>query len=355
MSGFDPVVAAKARVVLLYGAESILMRRAMDEVIQASGVAPDDMELETFMGDSVSPRDWVAAAGTVPFLAERRVVVVRNVGRADPKDLSLESLKGLPETALLVLIGDEEAGSDDKSKKSETSIRNFAKLVKDAKGGCFEFKVDSKAAAGFVKVEVEKLGKNISTSAANLLVEMTGGSAGRALQEVEKLVLYASGNRISEREIKDVVVPSREWNVFNLIDSAISGNVGVALRQLQTVLTNKSKVEDIAFANIFPLFARQFRFLWQARAFIETGGSPDSPSPEMAQLYSGKAALASQSDFVKNGVMRQAKQVSFEGLARAMALLEETDGKLKGQGASFTGVDTLEQFLIRLSRELRAV
>jgi len=354
MSGFDPAAAAKSRVVLLHGAESILMCRALDQLIEASGVAADDMEMETFMGDAVPPKEWVAAAGTVPFLAERRVVVVRNVGRADAKDVNVESLKGLPDTALLILVGDEEAGADDRKSKSETNIKNFAKLVKDAKGGLYEFKADSKAAAGFVKVEVEKLGKTISASAANLLVEMTGGSAGRALQEVEKLVLYTSGDRISEREIKDVVVPSREWNVFNLIDAAISGNVGVALRQLQTVLTNKSKVEDIAFANIFPLFARQFRFLWQARAYIESGCSPDSPTQELAQLYTGKSALASQSDFVKNGVMRQAKQVTFDGLARAMALLEETDGKLKGQGASFNGVDTLEQFLIRLSRELKA-
>jgi DNA polymerase-3 subunit delta len=354
MSGFDSVAAAKFRVVLLHGEESILMRRALDQLIEASGVAPDDMEMETFVGDSMPPKEWIATAGTVPFLAERRVVVVRNVGRADAEEVNVDSLRGLPETALLILVGDEEAGADDRKSKSGTNLRNFAKLVKDAKGGVYEFKADSKTAAGFVKVEVEKLGKTISAPAANLLVEMTGGSAGRALQEVEKLVLYASGDRISEREIKDVVVPSREWNVFNLIDAAISGNVGVALRQLQTVLTNKSKVEDLAFANIFPLFARQFRLLWQARAHLENGTSPDSPNSEMAQLYTGKSALSSQSDFVKNGAMRQAKQVTFEGLVRAMALLEETDGKLKGQGASYSAVDTLEQFLIRLSRELKA-
>jgi len=298
MSGFDSVAAAKSRVVLLHGAESILMRRALDQLIEASGVAADDMEMETIVGDAMPPKEWVATAGTVPFLAERRVVIVRNVGRADAKELNVESLKGLPDTALLILVGDEEAGADDRKSKSETNIKNFAKVVKDAKGGVYEFKADAKAAAGFVKVEVEKLGKSISTSAASLLVEMTGGSAGRALQEIEKLVIYTSGDRISEREIKDVVVPSREWNVFNLIDAAISGNVGAALRQLQTVLTNKSKVEDLAFANIFPLFARQFRLLWQARAYIESGTPIDSPNSELAQLYTGKTALSGQMEFL---------------------------------------------------------
>ena len=103
--------AVAAPLVMITGDESALRRLALDHILESIGIQSDDFDLQSYEGDS-DPVDWVASAGTSPFLADRRVVVVRHLLRCDPDRGKSVSFKGLPSTALLILIADDENGDD---------------------------------------------------------------------------------------------------------------------------------------------------------------------------------------------------------------------------------------------------
>ncbi len=66
---------------------------------------------------------------------------------------------------------------------------------------------------------------------------MTGGSLSRSIEELEKLAIYVGeSDSIREEDVKVVVVPSREWNVFKLCDAIVRDNAGEAMRQLRILV-----------------------------------------------------------------------------------------------------------------------
>ncbi|MER3497000.1 MAG: hypothetical protein C4320_09760, partial [Armatimonadota bacterium] len=64
--------ALSARVVLLKGDESLLIRRALADLLEGAGVTPEDFDFSSIIADAVPPAEWLGAAMTVPFMAERR-------------------------------------------------------------------------------------------------------------------------------------------------------------------------------------------------------------------------------------------------------------------------------------------
>ncbi|RYG86987.1 hypothetical protein EON77_02890, partial [bacterium] len=194
--------ALKSSVVLLHGEEEALRRRALADLLAAAGVGPDDFDLATIVADASPVAEWIASASTSPFLAERRVVVVRNVLRIDPRLVSSEKanrpardrfvadLKSLPASGLLVLVADEESGSDDRLRRLGSARTALAKIVEEAGGTSAEFKADPKAAKTVIGSELTRLNRRMSPAAMDALLAMTGGSASRAMEEIEKLALY---------------------------------------------------------------------------------------------------------------------------------------------------------------------
>ena len=330
-----------------------MVRRSIGEVLDAIGISQDDFDLQYFTGDALPPRDILAAAGTVPFLADRRTVVIRNALRMDLEQVEAKDFKNLPDYAFVVLVADEEGGSDERNRKLSTNQKSLEKMLKASGGGVFEFVADPKTAREVVKTEFQRQNRKITNPALDLLLDMTGSSAGRAMEEAEKLMLFSRSDSITDQDVKAVVVPSREWNIFRLLDSVIAGEMGEAFKQLQSVIVNKTKVEDIAFSSIFPMFSRQLRLFWQARICIEEGVDPSQVPAEVLRKFPDKPNLAKESPYLQGRIMRTARSLSCVQLSQCMAILSDADARLKGARTSFTGLDTIEQMLLAMSKVFR--
>jgi hypothetical protein len=165
--------ALKGSLIMLAGEEDVLRRRAYEELMRLAGVLPDDLDLEGFDGGSSSPVEWVAAAGTSPFLSERRTVIVRHLLTCDTDKLKKADLGGLPPWSLLILVADEEGGSDDRLQRLKTARKNWEKAVQQAGGSVLSFDPDPKSALVALKAEMAKLGRPMSERAASLLLEMS--------------------------------------------------------------------------------------------------------------------------------------------------------------------------------------
>ena len=183
---------------------------------------------------------------------------------------------------------------------------------------------------------------------------MTGGSLSRALDELEKLVLYVGeAEGIREADIRAVVVPSREWNVFRMADAIMSGDVPEALRQLRTLVGTATKAEDAAFRNILPQLSRQLRLLWQGRVCLEAGCSPANVPAEIASAFPEKPNLARESPYRQGAVMAAARRIGFPQLERCMRVLSDTDARLKGSLTGFSPMESLERMVLEMAAAVR--
>lgn len=348
MSGFSAEKAAEARVVLLAGEEEALRRRALHDLL-AIATADGDFDLQTLEADATGPAEWIASAGTAPFLSARRTVVVRHLLRRDEPPTP-SPLASLPPTALLILVADEEQSADEqRARRFQTIQRAWEKVVAAAGGSVGDFKTDPKQVKVAIRAEAARLDKKLSDAGAERLAEMMGGSLSRAFEELEKLAIYL-GNRdqITEADIRAVAVPAREWNVFRLIDATVDGAPGEALRQLRILVGAQTRAEGAALSRIFPMLSRQLRLMWQARVCVEAGCAPGSPSPEVRACFPERPSLASEPPYRQGRLMQLAKRTSLGGLARCLQSVSDADAKLKGQLAGFSPMDTLESMVLEM-------
>jgi DNA polymerase-3 subunit delta len=351
---FSAEKVLKKRVVMLSGEEEQLRRRALQSMFETLGVQKDDFDLEFTSGDATKPVDWYASAGTAPFMAERRIVVVRSLLRRDIDDLKGVNLATLPETALLILVADEEsASSDDKSRKISTWRTKWQKAVQDAGGHVEDFKLEAKAAKETIKAEALKAGKKFSPNAIDLLLDMTGGSVSKALDELDKLITFTGkSEQISENHVREIVVPSREWNVFRMIDSIVSGAVPEALRQLRILVGSQPKSEDAAIGRVLPMVGRTLRLLWQARICVDAKCPVGNPPAEIQAQFPEKPNIMSEQPYRQSSMVSAAQKVSLDNIARCLQILADTDARLKGSLPSFSTMDTLERMVLEMSKIL---
>ena len=348
---FNVQKAVESRVVLLTGSEPILLRMAFEDLIQEAGLQKDDYDLEEFFGDSSHPGDWLASVGTFPFLASKRTVVVRNAQKVKVDDIPVQSLQSLPETSLLIFLQGNDSGED--QRQPGTKKASLEKLVTSVGGMVGKFDADPKKTSDLIRQEVAKRSRRIQPRTLDLFIEMTGGSYSYAMEELDKVILYSDEETISEHSIKSVVVASREWSVWRMIDALISGNVHESLTQLQIVMGSKTKVEDVVFSQLFPLISRQLKFLYQGRICADNGVRPEYAPPEIRELFPARPNLASERPFVQGSVMRSVQNLTLEQIVEAMEELAKADSALKGLGTSFSPMDTIERLVFDLSTTLK--
>jgi DNA polymerase III subunit delta len=352
MNGVDKAMAH--RVVLIVGDEEARRRQALDALLSAAGLQKDDFDLEVVDADGSPVHDWLASVGTIPFLADRRTLVVRHLLRVDADAIAGVDLKRLPDSSLLILVADDESGSEERVRRMKTTVRKGWEKVVGAQGGfIWTFEPNPKTVRTELKAELSSLGIKMTERAIDVLIEMTGSNLSRALGEIEKLALFVGNDRnIGEGDVRDLVLPSREWNVFEMVNSIVAGNVGEALKQLRILITNNQKAESAAFQSILPQLSRQMRLLWQARICLDAGCDMSDPSPSVLAQIPEKPNITKEPPFRQAALSRTAGKLTQPRLRRCFTILSDTDARLKGALPGFSSVDTLERMVLDLSQAI---
>jgi DNA polymerase III subunit delta len=187
-------------------------------------------------GGETTAADVVDAARTLPMMVPRRVVLVLRAERLlDPKkereskDLeALEAYVRAPlDTACLVLV----AGDLDKRRSLTKLLLSKAGVVECAGPA------DGAEAARWVRDRVAQEGMTIDARAARLVADRTGPDIGRLRADVDRLVLYAAGNKaISADDVLEVVgaaTSQDDWGVTRAIERGAAGD---ALRELALLM-----------------------------------------------------------------------------------------------------------------------
>jgi DNA polymerase-3 subunit delta len=326
--------AARKPVVLLTSGEVRLLTEALDDLLRIAEVDREDFETEFLEADAVDPQEWVARASTVPFLAARRCVVVRYLERIDAKRMPSTAMGTVPDTGFLVLIQ-----AVDSSARGAAG-KGWEAAVKSAGGAVLDLKTDPKKLPGVLRARASALGVSMMAEAAETLVEMTGGSYSRAMEECEKLALFVGPEgTVRAADVRAVAVPSREWQVFEMLNAIFARDIARALRAVRTMVAGTRDAHGGA-QTVVSLSLRQLRLLWQLRHL-------DSNLPELEA-----APLSKLPGGVQRRMQDQISRLSAGDLALCMAVVADAEARLKGSLPAHSPEETLERMILELGAAL---
>lgn len=238
----EAVRTPPAPVTLVIGEARILVDRAVDEVIEAAGVVPGGFDVLAWRGSDAGVDEAIGAARTPPFLAPRRVVVVRELESAPERFFhSLEDYLGAPSPqTVLVLAG---TGFPKVVKGGRAWAQRIPKRVAEV-GHVVTFGRQELDPVRFAMAHAQGLGMRLGQAEARRLVEIVGVDLGHVALEVEKVALYVeAGDVIDRASIETACSAIAEENAWALANALQAGNAQAALAVLDAVLAEGAAPE----------------------------------------------------------------------------------------------------------------
>jgi len=317
---------------ILIGEDDYSRRQALEEIKKSIGDPTAIMTNTTVLeGKQVTPEHLRAACETVPFLAEKRLVIVEGLlerfepkGKTGKKKSSRQSeqeeaykpiadgIKQLPPFTELVVIDGKINDRNPLLREliSAAKVRSFPMLKANQVGQWIERRLAS-----------QEKGSSISPKAAALLVRLVGNDLWTMANEIDKLLLFTGGRQIEEADVKAVVSNAQDASVFNMVDAILELRVGVAQEMLQQLFR-----QGMAPAQILVMLSRQVRIIFQVKEMRERGRSRGE--------IQNKLGLSS--DFVLRKAWEQADKYSPARIRDVYHKLLETDiaiktGKMEGE------------------------
>lgn len=256
---------------LFHGDDDMSLGDAVKQIRASMGDGPNaDMNISEYDGENTDVAKIINDVKSFPFLADKRLVIVKNFVKSSMKTASgkkqlqrlIDTIPDLPAHSRLVLV-------------ERDNLKSNLKIVKVAQSNGYlrQFTAPKDTTQWIMKRAKEEYDSEIEPRAAVALSSVTGGDLRRADNEIVKLVSYVDGERaINEADVALLTPYVAEANVFDMVDALATGNGRVALSLMKQVLDQDPS--DPGF-RLFSLITRQFRLLLLTREHINNGGSPD--------------------------------------------------------------------------------
>lgn len=220
-------------VYLLCGEQAYLRLQNRDKLVKALMGDGDTMNLSRYTGSDVSARELIDMAQTLPFFADRRVIVLENTGLLHPKSASksvtgsktaasiaeeAEKIAGfipeIPDTTSIVFV---EENVDKRGKLYKAIVKSRKEKQGDILECVTPGENDLRAWAGGI---FRKNGFSVSGRTLAVFLEYTGEDMQNIAGEAEKLCCYCIGKKeVTEQDIKDVCSPRIRDRIFDMIEA----------------------------------------------------------------------------------------------------------------------------------------
>jgi len=215
------------------GAENVLKEEATTALLdRALDPGLRDFNLDIRSAQQLEPEDVLSLCTTLPMMAERRVVVVRDVEawkrKTRGKKAMLEYLaKPIRETLLVLVQG---AASEAKDNKPDTELSDRAYTV------AFD-ELDADGAAEWLAKEAKALGVRFAPGAAEHLLKTVGTDLGALRSELQKLEGLASEGPVTRDRLGDLVGVRHGETTLDWRNAVMAGDATTALRLAPIVLS----------------------------------------------------------------------------------------------------------------------
>lgn len=204
--------------------------------IRDKALHPHEIELNFSVYSSQEIMSVMDALGTMPFISDKRVVLVRNAGSLDDKGASaiLSYLDKPFETSILILTADTDF-------RKTSSYGKFSKKMKELGAE----RPKEAAVRQWIRSFFEKEGIAISEEAVNLIIELKGQDTIGVKTELDKLALYSSGKNIEVADVEQLVGRSMTETVFGLVDAIDAKNADRVFLVLSDLRDQKKQSVEV--------------------------------------------------------------------------------------------------------------
>lgn len=303
-------------VTTLTGSNNFLLRAELNRRVAEFVAEHTDMGLEKLDGEEAEYSRMVDAVQNLPFLASRKLIVLRNPGAnkefADKFDALLDTI---PEINDLLIY---------ESKLDKRSV--YAKILKQKTDFKSYDELGERELPSWLVNQAKARGGNLSQSDALYLVNRAGHNQQMLTNELDKLLSYHS--EITRKTIDLLTEQTPQSTIFQLLDAAFSGNAKRALEIYQD--QRAQRVEPQA---IIPMLAWQLQIL----AVVKTAGN--KPAEDIAREAKLNPFVIRKSQAITN-------KISLAKLKQLIHDLRELDVKLKS--SSIDADEALKFYLLNI-------
>lgn len=239
----EVLIMAVEEVYLFTGTEEVRNRTKIERVL--SNLDENKTSITKYDADFISIQDIMEDAITIPFLADTKVIIVKNPRfltseaspiKHDPTTL-IKYLKNPVETT--VLIFDAVGHKLDDELEVVKAFKKYSYIVDTQDLEPVEYKAWVKRL--FVLNNVD-----IRDDALTTLIEFVKKDSVRMEQEVNKLISYVgSGNKVTEDDVKELVIPSVDDAVFLLIKSIVAKDKKQVMKIYRSLVNNTQDIMSV--------------------------------------------------------------------------------------------------------------
>ena len=291
------------QIYLLYGEEAFLKNSYKNRLKEAI-IGDDTMNFARFEGKGLDVDELIRLADTMPFFAERRLILVEDSGFfKSASDALVQYLPSMPDTTILLFI------------ETEVDKRNrLYKKVKDMGYAAELNRQDSAQLARWAGGILTREQKKITKHTMELFLSMAGDDMENIRMELEKLISYTLGRDvITDQDVEEICTVRVTNKIFEMVAAIVTRNTRKAMDLYEDLLTLKEPPMRILF-----LIAKQFNQLLQVK--------------ELAGKGAQKSEIASKvkvPPFVAGKLMAQAKAFTKEQILSYVEFCVESEEAVK--------------------------
>ena len=319
-------------IYVFYGEDDFSLAKALVRLKEEVGPeAVREANIQEVEGTKASLNELQMMGATVPFLAERRLIVIRGLltlfeGRSGGRGKERgpqgqwegleEVVKSLPPTTDVAFV-------DGRLSRGNPLLR---RLTPPARVREFS-SLRGEALRRWIQDRVAYAEGSMTPAAVRLLSDLVGGNLWVLDGEVEKLVLYCGRSPIGEEDVRTLVAVAREASAYAAIDALLEEG-GQSAGQL----FDRLLAAGVGVPYIMALLARQLRQLVLAQELLSQGATPQQVGQRLVIRW----------DFLLRKTVEQAQRHTLGQLRDLYRRLVELDLAIKtGEMAEDLGLQLL--------------
>ena len=261
---------------------------------------------------------------TLPFLSEKRVVLVKRADKfiSENRQLLEKYFDNPCSTGVLILT----VSNWDARTKLAKKLSKVGRLISVTTPKPWQLP------QRLVKYARDAHGQQFASNAAELLIELTGDELGRLYSEIDKLALFAHGEKaITVTHIESLIGHNRLFNAFAVIDACLAGNVAKAVDRLRSMFAEDKSAEY----TVVGAFAFHFRRMFNAKVLLEKGAGTSEIANRL-RIWGNRDSF-----------FAQLRKMSLEQIGSVLQQLAATDYAIKtGQAKAEVAA---EQLVLKLA------
>ncbi|MDP0562848.1 MAG: DNA polymerase III subunit delta [Candidatus Endonucleobacter sp. (ex Gigantidas childressi)] len=262
-------------------------------------------------------RELLGAASSLSLFSDKRILEIRmpngKPGESGKKAL-MGYMKSISSDNLLLLITNKIEGQTQKTQWFKTLDKN----------GLFipVWPIEPSKLPSWIASRLKRDGFEITPDALILLAECMEGNLLAASQEVEKLKLLAQGNLINDSIVRESVLDSARYDVFDLVDAVLDGNIKACMRILGVL-----KGESVEPPVVLWALVREIRLLSHLSRQLSKGLSQDAALSVSAKVVGfSPYMLKRRSRLIHKAIMRNNEK----NLRSMLIEAGQIDAQIKG-------------------------